>query len=158
MPTLYCILNRYWLAAALLFTGAVVTDFFDGKLARRLDETSAFGGLFDHATDALYVSLGCWAFAQLGMINALLPWLIPIAFVQYMLDSKALAGVALRMSAIGKSNGVAYYVILGTVIGSELLQWQWLSTPIQWAAWGLVATTILSMIDRALTLWRIPGR
>jgi len=153
-PTVYCIVEHYWFAAAALFSAAVVTDFLDGQLARRLHQTSAFGGLFDHATDALFVSLGCWAIAQLGMINTLLPWLIPVAFLQYVLDSKALAGVALRMSAIGKSNGVAYYAILGTAIGSELLPWHWPVEPIRWAAWALVDTTILSMLDRGLTLWR----
>jgi len=155
-PTVICILDRTWFTAAMLFTAAVVTDFYDGRIARRLHQTSPLGGLFDHATDAMYVTLGCWAIAQLDLINPVLPWLIPLAFVQYMLDSKALAGAALRTSTIGRWNGVAYYVVLGTVIGSELLQWQSMSDLARWAAWVLVVSTIVSMLDRAMTLLRKP--
>ena len=151
-PSIYAILNQIWWLAAVLFTVAVVSDFYDGKIARRLHQTSPFGGLFDHATDAAYVTSCTWALAQLALINPWLAWLIAIAFTQYMLDSKALAGVALRMSAIGRSNGVAYYVLVGVVIGAELLGWQWLTNVAYWAAWALVASTVLSIADRAVTL------
>lgn len=153
-PVVYAILNRLWWFAAILFAIAVVTDIFDGKVARRLQQTSPFGGLFDHATDAAFVTLSTWALAQLNLINPWLAWLIVIAFTQYMLDSKALAGVALRMSAIGRSNGVAYYVLVGVIIGAELLGWSWLTTAAAWGAWLLVATTLLSIADRAITLIR----
>lgn len=151
-PLVFTILNELWLCAAVLFTIAVITDFYDGKLARSLHQTSPLGGLFDHATDAAFVTLGCWALASIELINPWLPWLIPAAFVQYMLDSKALSGVSLRMSAIGRTNGVAYYVVLGTAIGAELFDWTWLQGPISGFAWLLVASTLTSMLDRALTL------
>lgn len=154
IPTVVAILIQSWLVASILFALAVITDIYDGKLARKLNQTSPFGGLFDHATDALYVTICCWAIAEVGFINPVLHWLIPMAFVQYMLDSKALAGVALRMSAIGKSNGVAYYAIVGTVIGSQLLGWHFLQTPILWASWLMVVTTMVSMLDRAVSLLR----
>ena len=153
-PVVYAILNQLWWLAASLFTVAVVTDIYDGKVARRLHQTSPFGGLFDHATDAAFVALCTWALAHLNLINPWLAWLIFIAFTQYMLDSKALAGVALRMSAIGRSNGVAYYVLVGVVIGAQMLGWQWLTTIAYWGAWLLVATTLLSIADRAITLIR----
>jgi CDP-diacylglycerol---glycerol-3-phosphate 3-phosphatidyltransferase len=153
-PMIMAILYQHWLIAAGLFALAVVTDIYDGKIARQLQQTSPLGGLFDHATDALVVTSGSWALAQLGYINPYLYWMIPIAFIQYVLDSKALAGVTLRMSRIGRYNGVAYYVLVGTAIGARLLQWHWLSPVIEWAAWLLVATTALSMLDRAFSLWR----
>ena len=120
-PLVYAILQSQWLLAALLFSIAVVTDIYDGKLARRLQQTSPQGGLFDHATDALAVTLGSWALAQQSLISAWLPWMIPLAFIQYMLDSKALAGASLRMSRLGRYNGIAYYALLGTGIGIQLL-------------------------------------
>jgi phosphatidylglycerophosphate synthase len=158
VPTCYAILNQAWIIATLLFTTAVVTDIFDGKVARRLNQTSPFGGLFDHATDAAFVSLCCWAFANQGTINMVLPALIILAFIQYMLDSKALAGVALRMSAIGRSNGIAYYILVGTLIGAETLNWQWLLQIAGYVAWLLVLTSGLSMLDRGVTLLRQPGK
>lgn len=154
VPLVYAILNSLWPWAAAVFTIAVVTDFYDGKLARSLEQTSPLGGLFDHATDAAFVTLGCWSLASVTLINPWLAWLIPAAFIQYMLDSKALSGVSLRMSAIGRANGVAYYVLLGTAIGAQLLDWTWLRQPIIWFAWLLVASTLASMLDRAVTLAR----
>lgn len=158
VPTCLAILNQAWIMAAVLFTTAVVTDILDGKVARRLNQTSPFGGLFDHSTDAAFVSLGCWAFASQGTINMVLPALIILAFIQYMLDSKALAGVALRMSAIGRSNGVAYYILVGTLIGAQVLNWQWLVQIAGYVAWLLVLTSGLSMLDRAVTLLRQTGK
>lgn len=153
-PTCWLILERYWPGAAVLFTAAAVSDYFDGKLARRFGQTSATGGLFDHATDALYVTAGCWALAEIGLINPLLPWLIPAAFVQYMLDSKALSGRRLRMSALGRYNGIAYFVVVGTGIGLKLLGLDLLEPVLAAGAWLLVATTIVSMLDRLITLVR----
>jgi phosphatidylglycerophosphate synthase len=152
VPLIHAILNHLWPWTALLFVIAVITDFYDGKLARHLHQTSPLGGLFDHATDAAFVTCGCWALASIGLINPWLPWLIPAAFIQYMLDSKALSGVSLRMSNIGRTNGVAYYVLLGTAIGGELLGWEGLRTPVTWFAWILVVSTLISMLDRAITL------
>lgn len=153
-PLTYSILHQLWVWAAVVFAIAVVTDFYDGKLARSLHQTSPLGGLFDHATDAVFVTLGCWALSSVDLINPYLPWLIPAAFIQYMLDSKALSGISLRMSAIGRSNGVAYYVVIGVAIGAELLSWAWLRLPITWFAWLLVVSTLASMLDRAITLLR----
>lgn len=158
VPMCYAILNQAWIIAALLFITAVVTDIFDGKVARRLNQTSPFGGLFDHSTDAAFVSLSCWAFANQDTINDLLPVFIILAFMQYMLDSKALAGVALRMSAIGRNNGIAYYILVGTLIGAQVLNWQWLLQIAGYVAWLLVVSTGLSMLDRAVTLLRQPGK
>jgi CDP-diacylglycerol--glycerol-3-phosphate 3-phosphatidyltransferase len=138
----------------LLFVLAVVTDIYDGKIARRLGQTSPLGGLFDHATDALFVSTCCACLAFLDKINVWLPGLIVLAFVQYMLDSKALAGIALRMSLIGRYNGIAYYALVGVAIGAELLNWNVLLTSAGYFAWLLVFSTIASMADRAISLFQ----
>ncbi len=91
-PLVYALLNQHWLAAAACYVVAVITDIYDGKLARKLNQSSPLGGVLDHLTDALIVTAGCWCLAKLGLINSFLPWIIALAFVQYMLDSKALAG------------------------------------------------------------------
>lgn len=150
----YALLQQNWVLAAWLFTLAVVTDIYDGKIARKLSQTSPLGGLFDHGTDALFVSVCCGCLSLLGLVNVWLPWLIAFAFIQYMLDSKALAGIALRMSFIGRNNGIAYYVLVGVVIGAQVLQWEWLITAAAYFAWLLVFTTLFSMLDRGISLLR----
>lgn len=164
-------LIELWWIAALLFTAAVVSDVYDGKLARKYNQVSPLGGLLDHGTDALFVTGGCLALAWLGLVPLLLALLIPSAFIQYMLDSKALAGKSLRTSRLGKSNGVAYFALVGTAIGAHTLMqinlllglpllplWEYIIEPgLQIAAWILIVSTIISMLDRLTTLVREGG-
>lgn len=42
---------RFWLVATLLYAASFVGDLFDGLVARKLNQTSTFGGLLDMVTD-----------------------------------------------------------------------------------------------------------
>lgn len=44
------------MAAALVFALAAITDWFDGYLARKLDQTSPFGAFLDPVADKLMVA------------------------------------------------------------------------------------------------------
>ncbi len=44
------------LAAALIFTLASITDWLDGFLARRFDQTTRFGAFLDPVADKLMVT------------------------------------------------------------------------------------------------------
>ncbi|MCR9094662.1 MAG: CDP-alcohol phosphatidyltransferase family protein [bacterium] len=139
--------------ALVLFWVAVVTDMADGRLARARGETSNLGGLLDHATDASFVSLGLVALAQAGQVPVALPILVAAAFLQYMLDSKSLSGRALRASSVGRWNGILYFVPLGIVATRNGLGLDWPADPlILVVGWALVASTTISMADRAWTL------
>jgi phosphatidylglycerophosphate synthase len=158
-----------WWTAAMIMAVAVVTDIYDGRLARARGTVSAWGGLFDHGTDALLVSTGIWALANTGLINSWLWPLILIAFLQYALDSKALSGQVLRTSKLGKYNGIGYYVLLSAGIGISLFDHllltgqasgvltvllDWLNQLLNAAAWLLLLTTIASITDRLFHLLR----
>jgi len=79
-----------------------------------------------------------------------------LSFTQYALDSKVLAGRALRASALGRYNGIGYFVVLGiAVIGAVVfpvlgLRGALLAQLVSVCSWVLVVTTLLSMLDRAL--------
>jgi phosphatidylglycerophosphate synthase len=154
-PSLWAILSGHWSLACILFVLAVATDLADGPIARRYGHASPLGSLFDHGTDALFVSTTLAALAWVGFINGWLPALVALAFVQYMFDSKALAGAELRTSLIGRNNGIAYFVMAGIPVVREALNLSF--PPDAWItvlAWLLVATTSLSMLDRAVALIR----
>ena len=153
-PFFYCSLaQEAALASAVLFWAAVGTDVADGRVARARGESSNFGGLLDHATDASFVSLGLLALAMNGAVPIALPLLVVAAFVQYMLDSKSLAGRALRASALGRWNGIFYFVPLGIVVTRDLLGLTWPDDAlVHLLGLVLVATTLVSMADRAWTL------
>lgn len=164
----WAIMQQLWSVASLSMVLAIVTDVYDGKIARRQQHTSTFGGFFDHGTDAFVVSLGAWALADLALIT---PWLWPcitLAFLQYALDSRALAGQKLRTSDLGRFNGIGYYALVATGIGSQTLSagvgaiaaeypealtdtvkvFAFLDRGIFWAAWLLVISSLASMADR----------
>jgi phosphatidylglycerophosphate synthase len=142
-------------AAASLFALAVATDLLDGRVARRYGEVSPLGGLLDHASDAALVCAGLAALAWRGAVPALLPVLVGAAFLQYVLDSRALAGRRLRASALGRANGVAYFVLLGIPLVRDGLG---LAAPgpawVRALGWALAAATVVSMAERAIALLR----
>jgi len=149
------ILHREPVAAGALFALAVATDMADGALARRRGEASALGGLLDHAVDATLCVVGLAAWACRGETPTLLAPLVAAAFAQYVLDSRALAGRALRASALGRWNGIAYYVLVAVPIYRDALGLAWPGR--SWvlaAGWLLVATTAVSIADRLLALGR----
>jgi phosphatidylglycerophosphate synthase len=154
-PALWAIATGRWMLAAGLFSLAVVTDLADGPLARRFQHASPMGGLFDHATDALFVATALGALAWSGAINPWLSGLVLAAFIQYTADSRVLAGAELRTSLIGRYNGIAYFVMAGIPVIRNALGWSW--PPDDWIrllAWVLVMTTLASMTDRALAVLR----
>jgi len=88
------------LAATVVFVVAALTDWFDGYLARKLNQTSAFGAFLDPVADKLMVAGALLLLVQLGRTNAV------IAFV---IIGREIAITALRewMAQIGASKSVA---------------------------------------------------
>ena len=138
-----------------LFCLVVVTDVVDGPIARRRQQTSRLGTLFDHGSDALFVAAACGLCAYLGLLPLLLPPLIALAFIQYALDSRVLAGASLRRSAIGRWNGIAYYVIVGiAIVVHHYARDPVIVSALRALGWLLVGTTLLSIALRAVHLRR----
>ncbi len=136
--------------AAALFCIAILTDLIDGPLARHQGTVSKLGGALDHGADFVFVTAGLSAMAWRGVIPWLLPLLIVLAFAQYVIDSLWIdRRRELRMSAIGRYNGILYFVPVGVDIGVRL-GLAALASSNRWLGWLLVATTLISMGDRLL--------
>jgi cardiolipin synthase len=155
-PALVCALLAREVGLAFgCFWLAVATDLADGRVARRFGEASPLGGLLDHATDALFAASGIGALAALGLAPTPLAPLVLAAFAQYALDSRALAGRPLRASALGRWNGIAYFVLLGTPVVRDAVGLGWPGDALVRAVgWALVASTGASMLDRLSALVR----
>jgi phosphatidylglycerophosphate synthase len=143
-----------------LISVAIATDFLDGIVARRRNTASARGQLFDHATDFLFVTSGLAGAAIAGQVVAALPVLIVVAFSQYVLDSYFLhREKRLRMSALGRWNGIFYFVPLIVIAVSRLEILEGVagvfSVLIIGMSYLLLLSTVASIIDRAIAPRRV---
>ena len=88
------------LVATVIFTLAAVTDWFDGWLARKLNQTSEFGAFLDPVADKLMVAAALIVLLQLGRVDAI---------VALIIIGREIAISALRewMAQIGESRSVA---------------------------------------------------
>jgi cardiolipin synthase (CMP-forming) len=140
------------LLAGAALAVAVASDLLDGSVARRLGTQSGFGRAFDHGADCAFVTVGLAAAAARGSLPWLLPALVVLAFTQYVIDSYWLHRKReLRMSALGRWNGVLYFVPLFADVALRLGVGV---SPLVLSAiaWLLIASTLTSMADRVLAV------
>ena len=64
------------LVATVIFTLAAVTDWFDGWLARKLNQTSEFGAFLDPVADKLMVAAALIILVQLERVDAIIALII----------------------------------------------------------------------------------
>lgn len=88
------------LAATLVFIIAAITDWFDGFLARRWNQTSAFGAFLDPVADKLMVAGALLVLVNLDRVDH---------FIAFIIIGREIAISALRewMAQIGASRSVA---------------------------------------------------
>ena len=135
-------------AATALFVVAAVTDWFDGYLARRWNETTSFGAFLDPVADKLIVAGALLLLVQLGRTNSI------IAFI---IVGREIAITALRewMAQIGAAKSVAV-----SSIGKIKTAAQMIAIPMLLYAYplfGVIDTLFIGqrLLDLAavLTLW-----
>jgi cardiolipin synthase (CMP-forming) len=104
------------LASTLVFIVAAITDWFDGYLARRWNETSAFGAFLDPVADKLMVAGALLVLVQLGRVNAIIAFIIIgreitiSALREWMAEIGARKSVA--VSSLGKIKTAAQMVAI----------------------------------------------
>lgn len=64
--------------AGVIFVGAAITDYFDGKLARKYKQVTDFGKFVDAIADKVLVNSVLIIFAGLGFIDVIIPVVIII--------------------------------------------------------------------------------
>jgi cardiolipin synthase len=100
LPVTWLTPDQQGMASTAVFIVAAVTDWFDGFLARRWDQTSAFGAFLDPVADKLMVAGALLVLVEFRNLNAM------IAFI---IIGREIAISALRewMAQIGASKSVA---------------------------------------------------
>lgn len=102
------------LVASVLFVLVALTDWLDGWLARRLNQTSAFGAFLDPVADKFLVCASLLILLQLDRVNAL---------VALVIIGREIAISALRewMAQIGASKSVAVHMLGKLKTASQML-------------------------------------
>jgi CDP-diacylglycerol--glycerol-3-phosphate 3-phosphatidyltransferase len=101
-------------AATAIFIFAAVTDWLDGYLARRLNQTSAFGAFLDPVADKLIVAGALIVLLKEGRVDAV---------VALIIIGRELAISALRewMASVGQAKSVAVAFIGKLKTGFQLV-------------------------------------
>lgn len=118
-----------WLAT-IVFIIAALTDTLDGYLARRRQEVTRFGKLFDPLADKLLVSAALLVLVESGRL---------VAWVALIIIGRELAVTGLR--AIAAADGI---IISASPLGK-------LKTIFQ-----IIAISVLLVKDYPFSLWNIP--
>jgi cardiolipin synthase len=145
-------------ASTAVFIVAAVTDWFDGFLARRWNQTSAFGAFLDPVADKLMVAGALLVLVELDRVNAVVAFIIIgreitiSALREWMAQIGASKSVA--VSSIGKIKTAAQMVAIPMLLFNGMLLGM-VDTGF-WGAWllGLAAIlTVWSMLYYMRKAW-----
>ena len=102
------------LVATVIFTAAAITDWLDGWLARKLNQTSAFGAFLDPVADKLMVAAALIVLVELTRVHAI---------VALIIIGREITISALRewMAQIGQARSVAVSLIGKVKTASQML-------------------------------------
>jgi cardiolipin synthase (CMP-forming) len=136
------------LVATVMFIFFALTDWLDGWLARRLNQTSAFGAFLDPVADKFLVCASLLVLLEHGRVGALVAMII---------IGREIAISALRewMATIGASRSVAVHMLGKLKTASQMVAIPFLLYDgalfdvIDTRIWG----TVLMYVAAVLTVW-----
>ena len=131
-----------------MFVFFALTDWLDGWLARRLNQTSAFGAFLDPVADKFLICAALVILLQLDRVNA---------FVALVIIGREIAISALRewMAQIGASRSVAVHMLGKLKTTSQMVAIPFLL--FDGALFGVIDTrlwgTVMMYVAALLTVW-----
>ena len=152
------------LVATLIFAGAAITDWLDGWLARKLNQTSAFGAFLDPVADKLMVTAALIILVQLERLDAIIALIIIgreigiSALREWMANIGAARSVA--VSFLGKVKTVSQMLAIPLLLYHDSLG---AFDPQRVGTWLIVVAAALTLASMAYYLkvalpqiWRTP--
>ena len=139
-------IGRDW-AATIIFVVAAATDWLDGYLARKWNETSAFGAFLDPVADKLMVATALILLVHLDRLDAILAVII---------IGREITISALRewMAQIGARKSVAVSMIGKIKTTAQMVSIPMLLYHAPFAGIDMqIAGTLLIYVAAVLTLW-----
>jgi CDP-diacylglycerol--glycerol-3-phosphate 3-phosphatidyltransferase len=149
--------DRYW--AALVFVLAIITDGYDGMIARRTGQVTEFGKMADPIADK---ALTGTALVGLSVLGAL-PWWVTVLILAREIGITLLRFWVIRHGVIAASRGGKAKTVLQSVaIGAYILPLTGVLASARW--WVMAAAVVVTVITgfdyvyRALVLRRNGAR
>jgi CDP-diacylglycerol--glycerol-3-phosphate 3-phosphatidyltransferase len=136
------------LTATVLFVAVALTDWADGWLARRLNQTSSFGAFLDPVADKFLICAALLVLLHLGRVNSI---------VAFIIIGREIAISALRewMAQIGASRSVAVHMLGKFKTATQMVAIPFLL--FDGALFGIIDTRLwgtgLIWIAAVLTIW-----
>lgn len=145
------------LGASIIFTVAAITDWFDGYLARKLNQTSALGAFLDPVADKLIVAVALVLLVEhFSMVWLTIPACIIIgreivisALREWMAELGKRANVA--VSNLGKIKTTLQMVAIIILLASGAIPQ--LETLGVWVLYGAAILTLWSMLVYLKAAW-----
>jgi CDP-diacylglycerol--glycerol-3-phosphate 3-phosphatidyltransferase len=149
--------RRVW--ATIFFSLAIITDRYDGMIARRTNQVTEFGKLADPIADKALTGTALLGLSVLG----LLPWWVTVVILVREVGVTVLRFWVIRHGVIAASRGgKAKTVLQALAIGLYILPLTGLLASARWWVMGAaLVMTVITGIDyvyRALTLRRTSAR
>lgn len=147
------------LLSTVVFVTAAITDWVDGWLARRWNQTSAFGAFLDPVADKLMVCTALVALIELGRVDPIVGLIIIgreitiSALREWMASVGARASVAVNW--MGKAKTIAQMVAIPFLLFSGPLFGGLIDT-LLWGTilvWIAAALTVVSMVYYLRAAW-----
>jgi CDP-diacylglycerol--glycerol-3-phosphate 3-phosphatidyltransferase len=145
-----------------IFIAAAVTDWLDGYLARRWNQTTSFGAFLDPVADKLMVAAALIVLTEFGRIYAIFALIIIgreitiSALREWMAQIGQSKSVAVNM--LGKVKTVSQLIAIPFALYDDKLFGLFETRPVGHVLIGIAALiTIWSMVVYLQAAWRAPG-
>ncbi len=136
------------LVATVIFVAAAVTDWLDGWLARKLNQTSAFGAFLDPVADKLMVAAALIILVQEHRVDA---------WIALIIIGREIAISALRewMAQIGQSKSIAVSMLGKIKTATQMVAIPMLLyndalggfDPKFWGTWLIYVAAVLTLVS-----------
>lgn len=149
LPADWATVQERNLIATLIFIAAALTDWADGYLARKLNQTSAFGAFLDPVADKLMVAAALIVLVQLGRADAVVASIIIgreitiSALREWMAKIGAAKSVAVSM--LGKIKTTAQMAAIPLLLYQAPLYGMNTMQAGEWLIWLAALLTLWSM-------------
>lgn len=158
------IAREWWAVALVTFLVASLTDWADGYLARKWDQTSAFGRTFDPLIDKVMVG-GAFIYLLMVPSSGLLPWMVAVIIGRELL----ITGIRGHLESMGYRFGADWFGKLKMFLQCIYLGWYFFLQSIDppevlWYVhtgllWAMLLATIgsgLQYLARSLRMLQTP--